>query len=157
MKIAIDIVNDSKNASLPILDQCQSWIESALKCLDLDRTFELSIRLVEKAEIQRLNREFRSKDSPTNVLSFPSQIPDSLAEQMDNFHLGDIAICPEIVEFEAKKQLKDLEAHWAHLLIHGLLHLLGYDHDNDDAADKMENLEIQILKTLGFPDPYLVG
>ncbi len=112
---------------------------------------------MEQAEIQRLNREFRGKDSPTNVLSFPSQMPESLAEEMENFHLGDIAICPEIVEFEAQEQSKGLEAHWAHLLIHGLLHLFDYDHQNDDEANEMENLEIQILKTLGFPDPYLIG
>ena len=157
MKIAIDIVNDSQSDTTPELKQCQSWLESALAHLENSRALELSIRFVESTEIQRLNREYRSKDKPTNVLSFPSQIPEAVAAEMDSYHLGDIAICSEIVESEAQAQNKQLDAHWAHLLIHGLLHLLGYDHDSDEQASEMENLEIQILKTLGFPDPYLVG
>ncbi len=105
---------------------------------------------------QSLNNEFRGKNSATNVLSFPVEFLASLKQQLDCFPLGDIVICPHIVEREATQQEKELSAHWAHLMIHGLFHLLGYQHDLDRDAEKMESLETKALERLGFPNPYLV-
>lgn len=111
---------------------------------------ELLIRLVGKEESRRLNAQFRNMDKPTNVLSFPADLPPEIKLPL----LGDIVICANLVGSEAAEQGKSLESHWAHLTIHGILHLLGYDHQNEKAAAKMESLESYILKSLGYPDPY---
>ncbi|WP_313453720.1 rRNA maturation RNase YbeY [Stutzerimonas nitrititolerans] len=125
------------------------WCELALRQRSADS--ELTIRLVDEAEGRELNHTWRQKDYATNVLSFPADVPDEL---LDIPLLGDLVVCVPVVAREAAEQGKPLEAHWAHLVIHGCLHLLGYDHIDDAEADEMEALERQLLAELGHPDPY---
>ncbi|MDZ3995262.1 rRNA maturation RNase YbeY [Pseudomonas sp. Teo4] len=125
------------------------WCELALRQRSADS--EMTIRLVDEAEGRELNHTYRHKDYATNVLSFPADVPDDL---LDIPLLGDLVICVPVVEREAAEQGKALEAHWAHLVIHGCLHLLGYDHIEDDEAEEMEALERDLLAELGHPDPY---
>ncbi len=133
----------------PSLEQLQQWCALALRQRSADS--ELTIRLVDEAEGRELNNTWRHKDYATNVLSFPADVPEGL---LDIPLLGDLVICVPVVEREAIEQGKSLEAHWAHLVIHGCLHLLGYDHINDDEAEEMESLEQNLLAELGHPDPY---
>jgi probable rRNA maturation factor len=114
---------------------------------------ESVIRMVEAEESAALNREYRKKLGPTNVLSFSYGPIDDHPVKL----LGDVVICAPVVAAEAAEQSKDLDAHWAHMVVHGLLHLLGYDHIEDDDAVEMEALELEILGELGFPDPYREG
>ena len=107
---------------------------------------EITIRLVDPDEGQELNAEYRGKDYATNVLSFPYDTEPVV--------MGDLVICPSVVAREASEQNKPLAAHYAHLTVHGMLHLQGWDHDNDDDAEAMENEEKDILAALGYPDPY---
>lgn len=125
------------------------WCELALRQRSADS--EMTIRLVDEAEARELNHTYRHKDYATNVLSFPADVPDDM---LDIPLLGDLVICVAVVEREAAEQGKSLEAHWAHLVIHGCLHLLGYDHIDDDEAEEMEALERTLLAELGHPDPY---
>ena len=111
---------------------------------------EVHLRIVDAEEMQTLNREYRGKDTPTNVLSFPADLPTGVPLPL----LGDIAICASVVTSEAMAQHKPLKAHWAHLLVHGLLHLLGHDHEHDKDALRMESLETEILLSLDFAAPY---
>jgi len=115
---------------------------------------ELAIRVVTPAESRRLNRDFRGKDQPTNVLSFPAG-PATAAPPAGL--LGDLAICAGVVAREARAQHKALPAHWAHMVVHGTLHLLGYDHEAERDARRMERRERALLTRLGFPDPYRVA
>lgn len=127
-------------------DLCR-WARAALKSSQRDA--ELVIRLVGEAEGAGLNRQFRGKDGATNVLSFPhAELPVPEAP------LGDLVICVPVVRREAQEQGKALAAHWAHMVVHGILHLRGYDHDRDLDAERMEALEKEILNELGFADPY---
>ncbi|WP_040261599.1 rRNA maturation RNase YbeY [Pseudomonas massiliensis] len=127
----------------------RQWCELALRQRSGDS--ELTIRIVDEAEGQDLNRTYRQRDYPTNVLSFPADVPDDM---LDIPLLGDLVICAAVVEREAQEQGKAAEAHWAHMVIHGCLHLLGYDHLEDEEAEEMEGLERELLAELGFPDPY---
>jgi probable rRNA maturation factor len=136
---------------LPSNEQFQLWAEAAIANRTDFANPELTIRLVNEEESQTLNHEYRGKDKPTNVLSFPFEAPPQVPIEL----LGDLIICTEVVKREAEEQHKTLEAHWAHMVIHGCLHLLDYDHINDDDAELMEGLERQILGNLGYPDPYL--
>jgi probable rRNA maturation factor len=111
---------------------------------------KLVIRIVDEPESRALNRQYRGIDKPTNVLSFPFEAPPHVPSR----HIGDLVICAPVVEREAAEQGKPLEAHWAHMVVHGVLHLLGYDHQTDADAETMEGLEIAILGRLGFPNPY---
>ena len=147
--LELDLQNASQASQLPSEAQFRQWCELALRQRTADS--ELTIRLVDEAEGQELNRTWRHKDYPTNVLSFPADVPD---EMLDIPLLGDLVICVPVVEREAAEQGKALEAHWAHLVIHGCLHLLGYDHIEEDEALEMEELERQLLAELGHPDPY---
>lgn len=126
-----------------------AFVQAALLGRVPDET-ELCVRLVEKEEIRMLNMTYRHKDKPTNVLSFPIDLPDEVAIPL----LGDIVICPAIVMEEAQAQHKPYEHHFAHMLVHGCLHLLGYDHETQEQADLMEPLEIKILATINIPNPY---
>jgi probable rRNA maturation factor len=128
----------------------QKWAEAALQ-EDVTEDCELSIRLVEVEESAELNNTYRGKTGPTNVLSFPF---DSLIP-MEPKLLGDLVICVPVVEKEALEQAKELEHHWTHLVVHGCLHLLGYDHIEDDQAEEMEAFEIEILQILTIDNPYL--
>ena len=110
------------------------------------------MRIVDEAESQQLNFDYREKDKPTNVLSFPFQCPPGIELPL----LGDLVICAQVVAREAAEQQKTVTAHWAHMVVHGCLHLLGFDHINDEDAAEMEAEEIQILQELGFANPYLI-
>lgn len=112
---------------------------------------ELSIRVVDAGEGRELNRQYRGKDYATNVLSFPADIPDYVELPL----LGDLVICAPVVASEAREQGKPAQAHWAHMVVHGVLHLLGYDHEQEAEAERMEGREREILAGLGFDDPYL--
>ncbi len=133
---------------LPSTEQLQTWVDSALGNVDED--CELSIRLVEEDESADLNETYRSKSGPTNVLSFPFEAPIEIKPRL----LGDLVICAPVVAQEAQTQKKQLMDHWAHMVIHGCLHLLGYDHIEDEEAEEMEGLEKTILKSLAIEDPY---
>jgi probable rRNA maturation factor len=111
---------------------------------------KLVIRIVDQPESQAMNRQYRGIDKSTNVLSFPFEAPPHVPSK----HIGDLVICAPVVEREAVEQGKPLEAHWAHMVVHGILHLLEYDHQTDADAETMEGLEIAILGRLGFPNPY---
>lgn len=147
--LELDLQNASSANALPSEEQFRQWCELALRQRSADS--ELTIRLVDEEEGRELNRTWRHKDYATNVLSFPADIPDGL---LDIPLLGDLVICVPVVEREAQEQAKTSEAHWAHLVIHGCLHLLGYDHINDDEAEEMETLERDLLSELGHADPY---
>jgi probable rRNA maturation factor len=125
-----------------------SWIAAALEHRRDDA--EVSVRMVSEEEMSGLNNKYRSRDGSTNVLSFPADLPPELELPL----LGDIVICPEVVRREAVEQDKSELQHWAHMLVHGSLHLLGYDHIETDEAEIMESLETTILQSLGFPCPY---
>ncbi len=144
----VDIQNASDVAFTPSEQDFLNWVTIATH--DKKPNAEVSIRIVDKLESQALNKQYRGIDKPTNVLSFPAEFP----EGVDIPFLGDIVICAPIVELEAKAQNKTLEAHWSHMLIHGVLHLLGYDHIEDDEAEIMEALEIKYLARLGISSPY---
>lgn len=135
--------------AIPDEADLRRWCDLALRQRKGDS--ELTIRLVEEEEGRELNRTWRQKDYATNVLSFPADVPDEL---LDIPLLGDLVICVPVVEREAAEQGKPPQAHWAHLVIHGCLHLLGYDHIDDDEAEEMESLERQLLAELGHADPY---
>jgi probable rRNA maturation factor len=111
------------------------------------------VSVVGPAESRRLNAQFRGRDKPTNVLSFP--VPElPAAADGESRPLGDLVICPQVLRAEAREQKKSLRAHWAHLVVHGSLHLIGYDHERDTDADRMERREIAVLRRLGFANPY---
>ncbi len=133
-------------ASIPGLERFMAWARAASPEEDL----ELSIRVVDEGECAELNRMYRQKEGPTNVLSFSCDVPAGVPCRL----LGDLVICAPVVEREALEQNKSLEAHWAHLVIHGVLHLLGFDHMEEAAAEEMEALEIKILQDLGYTNPY---
>ncbi len=138
----------SRLGNLPTKKQFQLWIDMALP--KAKQSSEIAIRIVDEREIIALNKKFRNKNKPTNILSFPFT-PSPFCP--DNF-LGDLVICASVVKTEAKEQQKKIMAHWAHLTIHGTLHLLGFDHIKTKDAVTMENLEIKLLKKLGFPNPF---
>lgn len=137
---------------LPTEEQMQLWLEAVLKVERAEQETELTVRIVDADESQSLNGEYRGKDKPTNVLSFPFEAPPGIELPL----IGDLVICAEVVEKEAAEQNKTLHAHWAHMLVHGCLHLLGFDHIEDDEAEIMEQKERGILAELGFSDPYQV-
>ncbi len=121
------------------------WVNKTLKEIDHPEK-DLTVRLVEECEIQQLNRDYRDKDKPTNVLSFPfDDVPEAEYE-----YLGDIIICMDVVRTESAQQDKDFESHFAHMVIHGTLHLCGYDHQSDDEAEVMEALEKTLLKEISL-------
>lgn len=147
--IQVDVQNASVAATVPRPDDFRRWAEAAIP----QRAAEVSIRVVDRPEAAELNERYRGKNGPTNVLSFPFQAPPIVACDL----LGDLVICAPVVEEEARTQGKPVEAHWAHLTVHGLLHLQGFDHLEEDQADIMEAEETAILANLGFPDPYEEG
>ena len=132
----------------PSDEKISQWFKLVIKLLQKNGT--LVVRLVDETESRELNRQYRGKDSATNVLSFPFEAPPNIEDN----HLGDLVICVPVVNREAIEQNKSKEHHWAHIVIHGILHLLGYDHIEDNDAIKMEQLEIDILDKLGISNPY---
>lgn len=150
MSIELDLqiaVEDEQG--LPSQADFTAWLEAAVT--PFQPQAEVTIRIVDSEESQQLNRDYRGKDKPTNVLSFPFEAPPGMELDL----LGDLVICRQVVEQEATEQDKTLQAHWAHMVVHGSLHLLGYDHIEDEEAEEMESLETEIMQNMGFEDPYL--
>lgn len=153
MSFTVDIQRDS-TAITPDDEDFHRAIGATLALIpDAPDAPELSLRIVDRTEMQQLNGTYRGRDYATNVLSFPADLPPHLELPL----LGDIAICAPVVNDEARDQRKESAAHWDHMLIHGVLHLLGYDHQTDNEAHEMEALETRILAQLGRPDPYLIA
>lgn len=148
LDLALDIQHAAHTDWLPSDSQFDIWVRAAIGN-SMDKA-ELTIRIVDARESQMLNHTYRGKDKPTNVLSFPFDSPPEIELPL----LGDLVICASVVENEAHDQQKTLEAHWAHMVVHGCLHLLGYDHIEDEEAEEMESLETQLIESLGFTDPY---
>ena len=150
MTLAIDVQLAVDDESLPSEKQLNAWALAAWQ--DPTREAQVVVRVSDEAESRQLNHEFRGIDKATNVLSFPfDPIPE-----IDLDHVGDLVICAPVVEREAGEQGKRPEAHWAHMVVHGILHLQGYDHGTDAEAAEMEALESDILTALGYPAPYAV-
>ena len=149
-KMIIDLqIACEQETGLPTAEQIEQWATAAVQ--PQSDEVEMTVRIVDEAESHALNLNYRGKDRPTNVLSFPFECPDEVELPL----LGDLVICRQVVEREAQEQDKPLMAHWAHMVVHGSLHLLGYDHIEDDEAEEMESLETQIMTGQGFADPYL--
>lgn len=148
ISLDLDLQIAVNNLNLPTQAEFETWVRTAVG--QTMPEVELTIRIVEVAESQLLNLTYRGKDKPTNVLSFPFEAPPEVELPL----LGDLVICAHVVEQEAIEQNKPLNAHWAHMVIHGCLHLLGYDHIIDLEADEMESLETQLVEGLGFTNPY---
>lgn len=157
MKISLSLQQDYVSPALTLKRAAlKKNIEVALRHVNFDQDCEIGIACVDHDESHQLNSQYRQKDKPTNVLSFPSEIPEEVLPLLDAYPLGDLVICIPVVIQEAKEQTKDVYQHFSHLLIHGVLHLLGYDHETSEAdAEEMEALEIEILAKLGINNPYL--
>ncbi len=151
MSLTVDLNDCVSSKNAPKLTQFTHWVKSALAAADYLKPAEVSLSIVSEEDIQALNLQYREKDKPTNVLSFPAELHPSVDIPL----LGDIIFCETVLNKEAQEQGKQMDAHWAHLTIHGTLHLLGYDHIDDSDALLMENLEINTLKALGYPNPYI--
>jgi len=160
MKLNLDFQIAYQPSYLPTHPQMVQWAEAALdKALSYsddkhfigEEVLELTIRVVDETESAQLNFQYRGKNKPTNVLSFRPNLPKGIQLPI----LGDLVICAPVVSQEATRQQKDRQAHWAHLIIHGLLHLIGHDHIEPNEAEVMEGLEIKIMQELGFNNPYL--
>lgn len=147
--VNLDLQVADATSEVPATEQIRHWVGATLGAVAESR-LALSIRVMDGDGIRRLNREFRGRDSETNVLSFPFEdIPG-----VETGYLGDIAICGGVVAREAREQGKTPEAHWAHMVIHGVLHLCGHDHVAEAEAAEMERIEVSVLGALGFDDPY---
>ena len=149
MNNAIEVQLCPDDELVPNGPRITAWVDCALKSVH-KRAVSITVRVVTRDEMQNLNRRFRGQNSATNVLSFPL---DDLGSKRTGIS-GDIAVCSVIIQTEAQEQNKKPDAHWAHMVIHGVLHLCGYDHTTDAVATDMEFLEVVILRQLGFPDPY---
>lgn len=172
MSLSLWLEADPELAAADLLDetQVQRWLEDALDWLRANpqavpesalragvlsgADLELAVRIVGDEESRTLNHDYRGMDKPTNVLSFPTDLPADILPELDALPLGDLVICAPVMRREADSQGKALQAHWAHLLLHGLLHLLGHDHLDDDEAEVMEALEITVLARWGIENPY---
>jgi len=148
MAIEVEVQYATDAAGLPGERDFRAWAAAALGSRS---DAELTVRVVGRDESRRLNDRYRGKDAATNVLSFPADLPPGVDLPL----LGDVVICAALVEQEAGEQGKDARAHWAHLTVHGVLHLLGHDHQSEHEAVEMEALETRILAALGFADPYV--
>ncbi|MFK7831412.1 MAG: rRNA maturation RNase YbeY [Congregibacter sp.] len=154
--LTLDVQRDTQEPC-PGEDDLRRAIELALHAVQNSNRqpqWELSLRIVDRAEMQSVNKRFRGKDTPTNVLSFPAELPPGLPDEVALPILGDLLVCAPVVKSEADSQRKALAAHWDHMLIHGVLHLLGYDHESEAEAQEMESLETRLLGELGWPCPY---
>ena len=147
MNINLDVQREVDG--LPTDDELLKWLSETLG-FEQHADTELTIRIVSEQESAELNEQYRHKKGSTNILSFPFETPDEVELNL----LGDLIICADVVKKEAAEQKKEELAHWAHMIVHGTLHLLGYDHLTDEQASVMEIKEIKILSQLGYPDPY---
>ncbi len=148
MHLEIEIQNATERVDLPTKKRFIQWTQAAL--VKREKAVEVVIRIVDEAESRALNRDYRGKDRPTNVLSFPFEAPPQVPSNL----LGDLVICAPVVMREAEAQNKSALSHWAHMTVHGMLHLQGFDHLDENEAEIMEARERQILHELGFSDPY---
>lgn len=146
MSTEVEIQVASKEKVLPADEDFMHWTAAALENADAS----IVIRIVDEEESRRLNRDYRGKDQPTNVLSFPFEAPP----EVPSIHMGDLVICAPVVAEEAVRQGKPVLHHWAHMVVHGILHLRGYDHIEAEEAETMETLEHKLLQDMGIPDPY---
>ena len=159
VSVILDLQLASDCSDIPTQEDIQLWLDTLSSYQQLiDK--EITVRIVDDAEIRQLNQQYRGKNTATNVLSFPFEMPEldlpegiEMDESISNF-LGDIVVSAPVVKQESKQQNKLLKHHWAHMLIHGTLHLLGYDHIDEQEAEEMENIEISILQKLAIDDPY---
>ena len=151
--MSVDVQLASDAAGLPSIDAMRGWVERAVRATHPGRDAEVSVRIVDEAEMRALNRKYRDQDKPTNVLAFPAG-DAGFALPGEILLAGDVVVCAVVVAREADEQGKSLEHHWAHMLVHGTLHLLGHDHVGDEQAEAMEALERRILDEFGIPDPY---
>lgn len=155
MSLALELQNPYDYNNLPNTETLQIWADAGLQATD-DTNYVVVLRVVNEDEGRQLNREFRGKDYATNVLSFPFDTPPAeLLDELEEVPLGDLVICEPVLTKEAAEQGKSVSQHLAHLLIHGLLHLQGFDHISDEDAETMEALEVKLLGKLGFENPYL--
>ncbi len=144
----VDFQVVSESAHLPSQNLLQKWVDTVLT--DTTEDSEIVIRIVDEVEMIQFNEQYREKKGATNILSFPFELPEGIDSQL----LGDLLVCAPIVELEAQQQNKSLNHHWAHMIVHGVLHLIGYDHINDREAEEMEALEKKILKSIKINNPY---
>ena len=149
----VDVQNACNDDTAPEIPIVESWIGRAIDASGHGGDTEVSVRIVDAAEIHALNSDYRGKDKPTNVLSFPAGDVAGLPADMP-IPLGDVVICASVVREEAAAQGKAITDHWAHMLVHGTLHLLGFDHETETEAAQMEALETRILSEHGVADPY---
>lgn len=155
MTVMLEVENVSRCQQAPLDSDFQRWVDAAVAALEqIDKPRTIAIRIVDALESMTLNNSYRQKNKPTNVLSFPSHLPEQLLAQLPEVPLGDLVICAEVVIAEAEQQKKAIANHWAHMVIHGTLHLAGLDHQNDEEAQIMESLETRILATLDIQNPY---
>jgi probable rRNA maturation factor len=158
MNHVLVLQNATSHLPVPSEADLNRWMNAALQ--DTYSNFEVTVRLVDEAESRELNHQYRDRDSATNVLSFPAEVPGHIKSDLESagtaMPLGDLVICAPVVSREAGEQGKTEAAHWAHLLIHGVLHLLGHRHDESSEAAAMEQLERKLLAGLGISDPYLL-
>jgi probable rRNA maturation factor len=160
MSISVDLQVACPVDSIPHASEVRSWLEQAYLAGGNDASVrrDVSVRIVDEHESRRLNNQYRQQDKATNVLAFPAGRPDEFIGLPETAPrpLGDLVICAPLVEREAESQGKAPDSHWGHLLVHGMLHLLGYDHETSDQALEMETLEKEILANRGFENPYRV-
>jgi len=152
MSLELEIQRSTEFTAIPADAQFKTWAEAALS--GREGEYNLAIRVVDEDEALRYNSEYRDKGYATNVLSFPAELPAGLPDEVRQSQLGDLLICAGVVDREANEQQKPASDHWAHLVVHGVLHLLGYDHQEPDEATVMESLEVGILADLGIANPY---
>lgn len=146
----IEIQNIFKSNGQPDQKHIQRWLDAALEGFNQDT--EIVVRIVGEQESAELNEQYRLKPGPTNILSFPVEIPEGIELNL----LGDLVVCAPVLEKEALEQHKALLDHWAHIIVHGVLHLLGYDHIDETQAELMEEKEIAILQQLNIKNPYII-
>ena len=151
VRLDVSVSYAAPRTGVPAATSFRNWVAAALR--GRIREADLAIRIVGAKEGRALNRHYRGKDYATNVLSFPAELPEGVKLPL----LGDLVICAPVVAREAAEQGKPVAAHYAHLTVHGVLHLLGWDHEHDKDAEAMEQLEREVLAELGLPDPYAAG
>ncbi|MDJ0712255.1 MAG: rRNA maturation RNase YbeY [Woeseiaceae bacterium] len=153
MNVLVDVQTACSDDKTPDADAINAWVRRAIQAAGETGDREVSVRVVSREEIQALNRDYRGKDAPTNVLSFPTGTIEGLPND-EPVPLGDIVVCAAVVAGEAAEQGKAPASHWAHMLVHGTLHLLGFDHQEAAQAAEMEGMETEILTSHGVRDPY---
>jgi len=153
MNVLVDVQQACDDDTIPGTEIVDAWVTRAVEAASAPNDVEVSVRIVDVDEIRALNREYRDKDKATNVLSFPAGPLAGLPDDAPTL-LGDIVVCASVVDSEAAEQGKAVGDHWAHMLVHGTLHLMGFDHQEDAEAAEMEALETRVLAAHGLPDPY---